>query len=372
MEEDLRYIIALMGMKGVGSTITRHLISEFGSAKAIFDADAELLYNMNSIGASILSQRGSYELMKKADSEIEFMQTHNVCALIYGQKGYPSRLLECPDAPAILFFLGSANLDNQHIISIVGTRSATQYGIENTRDLVEGIKENIPNALIISGLALGIDVTSHKAALENGLPTVGVIAHGLDRIYPYNHRSIAKQMILEGGGLLTEYPIDTDPERGNFLARNRIIAGLADATIIIESKEKGGAMVTASIASSYNRDVFAYPGRTSDIRSLGCNNLIRQNRAGLITCAKDFLEAMNWLPQDTNKTRQECIHFEENNSSVLGNQILEALITNGDMRIPQIAEAINNYDISSLTEELLTLEMDCKIRVCPGGVYQVR
>ena len=220
MEEDLRYIIALMNIKGVGSTITRHLISEFGSAKAVFEADRELLCNLNGIGEQIISQRNNPAIFEKADSEIAFMEAHNVKALVYGQTGYPTRLLECPDAPALLFFLGTANLDSDKIISIVGTRNATQYGIENVRDLVEGIKEHIPNALIVSGLAFGIDVSSHKAALEYGLPTVGVLAHGLDRVYPYNHRDIAKQMIIEGGGLLTEYSTGNDPERCNYLIFN--------------------------------------------------------------------------------------------------------------------------------------------------------
>ena len=216
MEEDLRYIIALMNIKGVGSTITRHLISEFGSAKAVFDSDRELLCNLNSIGEQIITQRNNPAIFDKADSEIAFMEAHNVKALIYGQTGYPTRLLECSDAPALLFYLGTANLDSEKIISIVGTRNSTQYGIENVRNLVEGIKEHIPNALIVSGLAFGIDVSSHKAALEFGLPTVGVLAHGLDRVYPYNHRDIAKQMIIEGGGLLTEYTTGIDPERSHF------------------------------------------------------------------------------------------------------------------------------------------------------------
>lgn len=370
--EDLRYIIALMSMKGVGSAITRHLITEFGSAKAIFDADAGLLMNLGNIGNMIVSQRNNYVLMSRADHEVEFIKNHSIKTLIYGQKGYPARLLDCPDAPAMLFFLGSADLNNRHIISIVGTRNATQYGKDNVSKLVEGIKSAIPDALIVSGLALGIDVASHKAALEVGLPTVGIVAHGLDQIYPNVHRHIARQMIDEGGGVLSEYFSGIDPEKGNFLARNRIIAGLADATIIVESKAIGGALVTANIAQSYNRDVFAFPGRTSDIFSIGCNKLIRQNRAGLITCADDFLELMGWISKEKKKAVQQSINFEEENLSPMGRMILDVLTDKGDLRLPQIADAINVFELSNLMEELLNLEMDGKIRTCPGGIYQKR
>lgn len=220
MNEDLRYIIALLGIKGIGSAITRHLIDEFGSAKAVFEADAALLANMQGIGNLLISQRENKELFAKADSELDFIQSHNIKAYIYGQKGYPQRLLDCQDAPALLFYLGNADLDNRHIISIVGTRNATQYGRDNVANLVNGIKEAIPDVLIVSGLALGIDISAHKAALEAQLPTVGVVAHGLDRIYPSNHRSIAKQMIAQGGGLLSEYTSGIDPERCNYLIFN--------------------------------------------------------------------------------------------------------------------------------------------------------
>ena len=372
MEEDLRYIIALMNIKGVGSTITRHLISEFGSAKAVFEADRELLCNLNGIGEQIISQRNNPAIFEKADSEIAFMEAHNVKALVYGQTGYPTRLLECPDAPALLFFLGTANLDSDKIISIVGTRNATQYGIENVRNLVEGIKEHIPNALIVSGLAFGIDVSSHKAALEYGLPTVGVLAHGLDRVYPYNHRDIAKQMIIEGGGLLTEYSTGNDPERGNFLSRNRIIAGLADAVIVAESKEKGGSLVTASIALDYNRDVFAFPGRVNDDRSKGCNRLIRLNRAGLITCADDFLEAMNWNDSaHASNAIQHSIPFEEEKLSRNARLIIDTLRDRGDLLLSQLSDT-TGLEHATLYEELLDLEMDGKIRSTPGGLYQLK
>lgn len=245
MFDDLRYLIALMSMKGIGSTITRHLISEFGSAQSVFESDATLLTNMGNIGRNILEQRNNVSLLRKADEEIDFIQNHHIKTLAYGKEGYPTRLLDCPDAPALLFYLGNANLNNPHVISVVGTRNATQYGKDCVKELVKGIKETIPDALIVSGLALGIDVSSHKEALDNSLPTVGVLAHGLDRIYPSNHIHIAKQMIKEGGGLLSEYTIGKDPERGlKFSFQNfskLFIFGQSDST--------------PSINTSYNQAV---------------------------------------------------------------------------------------------------------------------
>ena len=372
MFDDLRYLIALMSMKGIGSTITRHLISEFGSAQSVFESDATLLTNMGNIGRNILEQRNNVSLLRKADEEIDFIQNHHIKTLAYGKEGYPTRLLDCPDAPALLFYLGNANLNNPHVISVVGTRNATQYGKDCVKELVKGIKETIPDALIVSGLALGIDVSSHKEALDNSLPTVGVLAHGLDRIYPSNHIHIAKQMIKEGGGLLSEYTIGKDPERGNFLARNRIIAGLADATIVVESKEKGGSLVTAAIALDYNHEVFAFPGRVRDTRSEGCNRLIRLNRAGLITCAQDFIDAMNWgVPNAKQKNIQHSIPFEEENLSSNARLIIDALRDRGDQLLFQLSNA-TGLDHSTLYEELLNLEMDGKIRATPGGLYQLR
>lgn len=372
MDEDLRYIIALMNMRGIGSMIARHLIEVFGSAEAAFKADAGLLLNMPHIGSMMIEQRNDPQLLERADKEISFMSDHHIRPVIYGQEGYPSRLLECQDAPTLLFCLGNANLDNSHIISIVGTRSCTQYGRDMVNNFIAEIKDAIPDAIIVSGLALGIDGASHKAALEHGVNTVGVVAHGLDRIYPPSHRSMASQIIATGGSLVTEYPTGIFPERGNFLARNRIIAGLADAVIVAESRDKGGSLVTASIALDYNREVFAFPGRAGDDRSKGCNRLIRLNRAGLITCAQDFIEAMRWdSASSNNKPIQQSIPFEEDNLTPNGRKIIDSLRDRGDMIIPQLSDA-TGLDHSTLYEELLDLEMDGKIRTTPGGLYQLR
>ena len=222
------------------------------------------------------------------------MEKNHICCLTINDAEYPSRLRECDDAPLVLYTLGTANLNASHVVSIVGTRKATEYGRDLCASFVRDLTAAIPDVLIISGLAYGIDVAAHRASLASGASTVGVLAHGLDRIYPSVHRTVAAQMAKQGGGLVTEYMSVTEPERQNFVQRNRIVAGMADAVVVVESAAKGGSLITAEIAQAYNRDCFAFPGRVGDEYSRGCNNLIRDNRAALITSAADFLKAMNW------------------------------------------------------------------------------
>ncbi len=365
-------ILILNAIRGVGSIRARHLIDAFGSAEAVLNADTSLLLQAGAVGQMVIDGRNNPQHQINAERELAFIEAHHIQPLVYGQDGYPKRLMNCPDAPTILFKLGDINLETQHILSIVGTRQCTQYGRDMVHRLIRELHEVLPDLIIVSGLALGIDVESHKAALENGIPTLGVVAHGLDRIYPYNHRTIAKQMIQQGGGLLTEYVTSAPFERGNFLARNRIIAGLADAVLVAESKEKGGSLVTASIALDYGRDVFAFPGRITDDRSNGCNRLIRLNRAGLITCAQDLLYAMNWQPANQPVAIQQTLNFEEDHVSPLGRQILDILRDRGDMRLSQLADILPDTERTALLEELLDLEMSDKIRNTPGGLYQLR
>lgn len=372
MNQDLRYILALMTIKGIGSIRARHLIEAFGSAQAVFEADASLITQIPSISQALLEGRNNQKIFQQADQELQFIEQHHIKTLIYGQEGYPHRLLDCPDAPTLLFQVGQTNLDATRIVSIVGTRNCTQYGRDMVHRFVKELKEMVPEVIIISGLALGIDVESHKASLDNDVPTVGVVAHGMDRIYPSQHRSIAQQMVKQGGSILGERTTYDPFERSCFLSRNRIIAGLADATIVAESKSKGGSLVTASIANDYGRDIFAFPGRVGDSRSEGCNRLIRLNRAGLITCAQDFVEAMNWdTAANGTHAIQQSIPFEEENLSPTERLIIDALRDRGDLRISQLSDA-TNLDHATLLEVLLDLEMNGKIRNCPGGVYQLR
>lgn len=369
----MRSLIALTTIPGIGSIRARHLIEVFGSAQAVLDAPAEALLRAGVVGQRVLEGRQNHRLFELADRELSFIQAHHIRTMIYGQEGYPQRLLDCPDAPTHLFQLGDTPLDKQHFVAIVGTRQCSQYGRDLVHRFVADLRDAVPDVTIVSGLALGIDVESHRASLATNTPTIGVVAHGLDRIYPYQHRDIARQMIQNGGSIVTEYLSGTQPERGNFLARNRIIAGLCDAVIVVESQERGGSLVTASIALDYQRDVFAFPGRISDDRSNGCNRLIRLNRAGLITCAQDFIESMNWNSTASAKPTsiQHSIPFEEDHLTADARLIVDTLRDRGDLLLSQLCD-ITGLDHTTLYEALLDLEMDGKIRSTPGGLYQLR
>lgn len=372
MDEELKYTIALSCIKGIGPIRARMLIEAFGSAKSTFDADNHSLLQLAKTGQLIIEQRNNTVLMDRAEHEIGFCQDHHIQILKYGGAGYPSRLLECPDAPALLYYIGKGNLESKHTIGIVGTRNCSQYGRDMVSQLISDLKDAVPDLVINSGLALGIDISAHRAALFNGIPTIGVVAHGLDRIYPSAHRNDASRMIEQGGGIITEYITGSDPERGNFLARNRIIAGLSDAIVVAESKDKGGSLVTAAIANDYNKEVLAFPGRCNDERSKGCNRLIRTNRATLITNAHDLLEVLGWdTPPKEPHAIQQSIPFEEEKLSPTERLITDILKERGDMRLTQLAD-ITNLDHSILLETLLDLEMEDKVRNCAGGIYQLK
>ena len=372
MNQDLRHLLALLSIPGIDAKLIRQLIDHYGSARAVIEADRSTLLAQPRL-AHLFSRIGSNtQLLDRADRELQFMADHHIQALVYGSEDYPRRLAMCPDAPAVLFQLGTSVLHRPHIVSIVGTRNCTQYGRDLTQRFIAELQAQIPDVVIVSGLAFGIDVSAHQGALACNVHTVGVVAHGLDRIYPSQHREVARQMIAQGGSVVTEYLTGTQPERRNFLARNRIIAGLADAVLVAESKDRGGSLVTASIALDYGRDVYAFPGRVGDNRSEGCNRLIRLNRAGLITSAEDFVEAMNWnTTHGQQKSIQHSIPFEEDDLRPNARLILDALRDRGDMLMSQLADA-TCLDNTTLYEELLDLEMDGKIRNTPGGLYQLR
>lgn len=371
--DELRYLLALRSIRGIGDAITKLLIEKFGSAEAVLKADRASLHSLPPhIGQLLIDGMANGYVFDRADKEIRFMENHHIQALRYGDPDYPHRLMECPDAPLILFQLGKPVTEKKRMVGIVGTRQCSQYGRDVTTRFVGDLHEQEPDLTIVSGLALGIDITAHRASLQYGVPTIAVVAHGLDRIYPSQHRDDARRILADGGAIVTEYLTGTEPERGNFLARNRIIAGLSDAVIVSESKAHGGSLVTASIALDYNRDVFAFPGRVGDSRSEGCNRIIRLNRAGLITCAQDFVEAMGWENANAHqKSIQHSIPFVEDNLSPNARLIVDALRDQGDMLLSQLSEA-TGLGHAALYEELLDLEMDGKIRSTPGGLYQLR
>jgi DNA processing protein len=360
----LIYKIALTFIKNVGHVTAKHLLGHFGTAEAIFKASLNQLMQVPGIGEITASQIKSAEALKLAAQQLQFIEKHNIQVLFFLDANYPRRLRECFDAPILLYYKGTADLNHTRIVSIVGTRKATPYGMMLCKQLAEALKPH--DVLIVSGLAYGIDVTAHQESLNLGIPTVGVLGHGLDRMYPHLHKPIAQRM-LKQGGLLTEFPLNTVPDKENFPKRNRIIAGLSDVTIVVEATAKGGALITADIANSYNRDVYAFPGRTIDEYSQGCNFLIKTNRAGLLNHPKDLLYYLGWddAPAGATATQLKI-------PVGLGEEELQIF------KILQLAPAMvdeialkTNLQQSKLAIHLLSLEMQGFLTVLPGKVYRL-
>jgi DNA processing protein len=291
MIDDLLYQIALTIIPGVGGITARKLISYCGGAEAVFNEKKNQLQKIPGIGSAIAHSIANTEALKRAEQELTFINKHGIRAISFTEKVYPYRLKQCEDGPVVLYVKGDVDLNTCKMISIVGTRNITKYGRQKCMEIIEGLKDH--NILVVSGLAYGVDACAHKTALDHGLKTVAVLGHGLDRIYPSSHTNLAKKM-LKQGGLLTDFISGTTPDRENFPKRNRIIAGMCDAVIVIEAAITGGALITANIANSYNRDVFALPGRTCDAFSMGCNKLIKTHKANLIESVADLEYVMNW------------------------------------------------------------------------------
>ena len=295
MNNDIIFQIALTLVPQIGDVRAKSLINIYGDAESVFKAPKRQLEKIEGIGIVGASGIKQFTDFKTCEAEAAFLEKYHVKALFINNKDYPQRLLNCYDSPALLFYKGTADLNNSKLVSAVGTRNNSDYGKQVCEELVEGLKNM--HALIISGLAFGIDTIAHRAALKNNLPTVGAVAHGLDRIYPPQNNNLAKQMI-ENGGLLTDFISGTAPDKQNFPKRNRIVAGICDALIVVESAGKGGSLITAELANSYNKDVFAIPGRVTDSRSEGCNYLVKSNKALLITGTGDLLDCMNWIEKE--------------------------------------------------------------------------
>lgn len=367
--KEIQSLIALQHIPGIGSITAKRLIESIGSATQLFEQRTELPSLIPNVQPSLIRALDCPSAHQRAEQEVEFIHKHHINCIGYHDEAYPSRLRECDDAPILLFHRGNATLNPHRVVSIVGTRKCTEYGRDICESFVRDLANQCPDTLIISGLAYGIDICAHRAAIKYGLPTVGILAHGLDRIYPYVHRNTAAQMTT-CGGLLTEYPSHTEPERQNFLQRNRIVAGMADATIIIESAEKGGALVTANIANSYGRDCFTFPGRINDQSSAGCLHLIRNHQAALITSADDFIEAMMWNSEQKKKPEaiQRNLFIELNEE---GNRIVELLTQHPDgLQINTLASQ-TNIPISRLSALLFELELQGIIRSLPGSSYRL-
>ncbi|MBQ8866363.1 MAG: DNA-processing protein DprA [Bacteroidaceae bacterium] len=369
--EEILHCLALQQTPGVGLVSARVLYDVFGNATDVFTRRAELVHYTQPAQRRLLNHLDNPEALRRAERELEFAQKNGIDAICIGDRRYPSRLRECPDAPLVLFFKGDTNLNALRVVSMVGTRKATDYGRQLCNDFVRDLKALCPEVLIVSGLAYGIDIAAHRAALDNGLPTVGVLAHGLDRIYPPVHRNTAIEM-LKMGGLLTEYMSETNPDRQNFVQRNRIVAGMADATIVVESAAKGGALITAGLATDYFRDCFAFPGRVGDPYSQGCNALVRDNKASLILSAEDFVKAMSWDIAPTNHQAPQAIQ----------RQLFLDLSPDEEALIAALRPHRDGLQINTLVVEadipinrasalLFELEMKGVVKALAGGVYKV-
>ena len=365
---ELLYAIALTKLRGLSLANAKKLYEQVGSAKKIFDNADSLPDLLSDANAALLADvfADSATAIETAKREIDFMQQKRMRGITMSDPDYPVRLHCCPDAPVVLYQCGECNLNRKRVINIVGTRKCTEYGREMVNSFVRELKRACPDVLIVSGLAYGIDICAHRAALANGMDTIGVLAHGLDNIYPPLHRPVAVEMVGSGGGLLTEYTTHTIPEKGNFVRRNRIVAGMTDACIVAESASKGGSLITANLSFDYSRDVFVFPGRVGDESSAGCNALIKQNKAALIENAKDFIDAMGWETAPSSQSQQiEMFPI----LSPAEQKVMDTLSKVDEKHINKIAED-TQIDFSTIAGVLFELEMKGLVRPLGGGVYR--
>lgn len=358
--------IALTFIPSVGDVLGKKLVAACGTPEAVFSEKKQLLLKIDGVGTqtvdSVLANRET--ALSRAQAELEQLERYNIATLFYTDKDYPYRLRECADGPLLLYYKGNTGFNSAKTLAVVGTRRATSYGKDICQQLIAELA--CQEITIVSGLAYGIDTCAHKSALDNGLRTIGVLAHGLDRIYPQANRSLAGKMVSQGG-ILTDYPMGTIPDRENFPTRNRIIAGLSDAVIVIEAGMKGGALITAEIANSYNRDVFAVPGRIGDYFSEGCNFLIKTNRAHLLQSVEDVRYIMNWDKDGNSKTIQPKLFIS---LSADEEKVVDILKCNPEVSIDRICQE-TGMGHSVAASVLLGLEFEGIIRCLPGKMYKL-
>jgi DNA processing protein len=369
-DEQLKYKIGITLIKGIGNNLAKNLIAYLGSAEAVFKERQSTLAKIPGIGDVLSREIAAQGVLTRAEAEIEFISKNDIQSFYYADREYPFRLKECHDAPIMLYRKGECSLNNGKFVAIVGTRNATENGRENCQKLVAGLSAHQIDFVVVSGLAYGVDICAHKSAVEVGIPTIGVVGHGLDRLYPSSHYATSQKMIATGGALLTEYLSGTNPEAPNFVQRNRIIAGLCDAVVVVESGVKGGSLITVEMANEYNRDVFAYPGRVTDEWSAGCNALIRSNKASLVESADDLCRFMNWenrgikgetavqtsLFLELTDEEQQLISFLRQHTE--GVQVNSLAVS---MKMP----------FSKITALLLEMEFKGLVKCLPGNVYKV-
>lgn len=370
--QETLYAVALTRINHFNLTTSLELYRKLGSATAVMEHRHDIKAVLPDATPRLEEAlKDVSEAMRRAEQEMKFDEDHNIQPLVIGDDNYPERLRRCDDAPLVLYYRGTANLNHRHIISIVGTRHCTIYGQDIIRRFTADMKSLCPDTIIISGLAYGVDINAHRQALTNGMETVGVLAHGLDYLYPTAHRETATEMLRQGG-LATEFMTGTNADKMNFVRRNRIVAGLADATIVVESASKGGSLITANLASDYNRDVFAFPGNVGAPYSMGTNNLIRDNKATLITSAEDYVNLMGWANDNqllkAKKNGIERQLFPELNDNE--KKIASLLANNNNMQISVISMR-SGLTIPTISAALLNMEMQGIVRQMAGGIYHL-
>ncbi len=365
--DELIYIVALNRVFRYNPRVSNFLLREFGSAEAVFRLDKSVLTEIFNKRYQFFDQLSDSSILSWAKEEIAWAESKGVRIIHINDSAYPASLRECFDPPLILYIYGDVNLNQEKVISIVGTRMSTKYGTECCRKIIREMLEYGCSPLIVSGLAYGVDVAAHKAALEFGLKTVAVLPNGLDRIYPTAHHEIAKK-ISRQGAILSEFPRSTESLKINFIQRNRLIAALSQATIVVESRTKGGALITAELAQSYSREVFALPGRVSDPISSGCNNLIFRNIANIFSSTKEFILSMGWSVDNKDVINKEKQLFYTGSKEK--EKILVALRTNSELSFDEIL-LITGARIQSLCESLLELELEGYINSLAGKRYSL-
>lgn len=368
-DTDLHFTLALLKVEGVGDIVAKKLINHCGSAEKVFQAKKKELVGIDGIGEILFKKLQDKTVFEKAQKEQFFIESENITTQYYQDENYPERLKHCIDGPVLLFSSGSMALNGQKCISIVGTRKVTSYGSEFCKKLIEELAPL--NPIIVSGFAYGVDIVAHQMAMELNLQTVGVLAHGLNQMYPADHKKHIAKM-EKNGGFLTEFWSTSSPEKENFVRRNRIVAGISEATIVIESADRGGSLITATLANDYNRDVFAVPGRVTDKYSVGCNNLIKTQRAHLLTSAADVLYILNWeLESDTKNEnakkviqKQLFVELEEEEQKVY-----DYLLKNGKELMDTIAISCD-FPIYRISSILLNMELKGVVRPLPGKLFE--
>ncbi|MDB5253257.1 MAG: dprA [Flaviaesturariibacter sp.] len=365
MNADLVYQLALTLVPQIGDVHARILLQHFGDARSIFSARLHQLEKLEGIGlvrATAIKQFADFHL---AEAEAAYVEKFRIRVLFLDDPAYPRRLLNCYDAPTLLFYKGTADLNAKRMLAIVGTRSQTEYGKTFTETLVSDLASE--GVTIVSGLAFGIDATAHKAAVKNNLPTVGVVGHGLARIYPAAHAGLARDMVEAGGGVLSEFFSGTMADKHHFPLRNRVVAGLCDATVVVETAVKGGSMITAKMAGEYNRDVFAVPGRTTDKNSAGCLHLVRQNKAMVLTSAADLIDIMGWREASVGARKQRALFVDLTKEETAVLDILR------EKELVPIDELNLRSGLSSSTvaAALLNLELNGIVTALPGKLYKL-